>query len=118
MGNVAYKHDSEHMFTLSDMSDRNLLCCIHKKSQDVSKERDYFMGLYVREALRSTVCNAFLWKQKGMAPDQYPARPFMQTITERRQKQDLTEAEKQRAVDQFFAQEKARRVNWRRAHKD
>lgn len=30
---------------------------------------------------------------------------------------ELTEDEKQREVDKFFAQESARRANWRRTHK-
>ena len=87
-----------------------------KKRRQAEDERDYLLGLYVREALRSTVCNAFLWKRKGAAPDQYPAKPFLQDLPDRQKGSRMTEEEKQRAVDLFFAQEKVRRVNWKRAH--
>lgn len=80
----------------------------------VQDERDYIMGIYVREALLSSVCNAFLWKQKGAEFNQYPSKPFMQLMSN---KCELTETEKQQAVDLFFAQEKARRTNWQRTHK-
>ena len=87
-----------------------------KKRRQAEDERDYLLGLYVREALRSTVCNAFLWKRKGSMPDQYPAKPFLQDLPAQQKDRRLTEDEKQRAVDLFFAQEKVRRVNWQRAH--
>ena len=87
-----------------------------KKRRQAEDERDYLLGLYVREALRSTVCNAFLWKRKGAAPDQYPAKPFLRDLPAEQENRRMTEDEKQRAVDLFFAQEKVRRVNWQRAH--
>lgn len=90
----------------------------HREKVRLQDERDYFMGLYVREALRSTVCNSFLWKQKGTAPDQYPDKPFMQMIECQKDAERMSAEEKQRAVDRFFAQEKVRRVNWRRGQRE
>lgn len=65
------------------------------------------MGMYVREALLSSVCNGFFWKNKNDKPDSYPDKPYLQTM-----KQTTIEKE----VDKFFAQEEARRLNWKRTH--
>lgn len=64
-----------------------------KKRRQAEDERDYLLGLYVREALRSTVCNAFLWKRKGSMPDQYPAKPFLQDLPAQQKERRLTEDE-------------------------
>ena len=48
----------------------------------------------------------------------YIESPYLQKIDMQRYNKDsISEDEKQREVDLFFAKEKARRVNWKRAHK-
>lgn len=87
----------------------------HKEKMIMRDEEMWRLGIYVREALKSTVCNGFVWKGKGQQSDEYPQRPFMQS--DNICTQEITEEEKQREVDKFFAQESARRANWRRTHK-
>ena len=78
-------------------------------------EEMWRVGIYIRESLKSTVCNGFVWKGKGQQPDEYPKKPFLQDSTFN--SHQLTEDEKQREVDKFFAKESARRANWKRTHK-
>ena len=78
-------------------------------------EEMWRLGIYIRESLKSTVCNGFVWKGKGQQPDEYPKKPLLQDSAFNNH--ELTEDEKQREVDKFFAQESARRANWRRTHK-
>lgn len=78
-------------------------------------EEMWRLGIYIREALKSTVCNGFVWKEKGEALDEYPREPFMKNGSLDRY--ELSEEEKQREVDKFFAQESVRRANWKRNHK-
>ena len=73
------------------------------------------LGLYIREALKSTVCNGFVWKSKGQQPDKYPNQPFLRS--DNKINCEITEEEKQLEVDKFFAQESARRANWKRTRK-
>lgn len=73
------------------------------------------LGIYIREALKSSVCNNGLWKSKGQALDEYPDKPFLQDASFN--SREPSEEEKQREVDRFFAQESARRANWKRIHK-
>lgn len=93
----------------------NLLIKGHKEKMALLDEEMWRLGIYIREALKSTVCNSFVWKGKGQLPDEYPKEPFMRSSNV--QNQELTEDEKQREVDKFFAQERARRANWKRTHK-
>ena len=65
------------------------------------------MGMYVREALLSSICNGWVWKSKNSKPDEYPSKPYLQTMKATTIQQE---------VDKFFAQEEARRINWRRTH--
>ena len=53
-----------------------------------------------------------LFKGKRTQPNEYPKEPY--PFAESR---FITEDEKQREVDKFFAQESARRANWKRTHK-
>lgn len=49
---------------------------------------------------------------------EYPEKPYMYRIDKKRfDNEYISEDEKQREVDLFFAREKARRVNWKYAHK-
>lgn len=93
----------------------NLMLEGHREKVLQRDEEMWRFGIYIREALKSTVCNGFVWKGKGQEPDEYPKKPFMQDNDF--YNRELTEDEKQREVDRFFAQESARRANWRRTHK-
>lgn len=88
----------------------------YKIEQKMKDQEMWRMGMYVADALYATVCNAFLWKKKGEKPNTYPDKPYSYQDGDNKGNDGLTEEEKQRAVDLFFAQEKARRVNWRRNH--
>lgn len=58
------------------------------------KQRDYefwLQGLYFREAVNSSVGNAFL--EKGAKPFEYPSEPF--SSSEKDKKQELTEEERE-----------------------
>lgn len=87
----------------------------HKEKIILRDDEMWRFGIYIREALKSTVCNGFVWKGKGQQPDEYPKEPFLQSGSIHNQ--EITEDEKQREVDKFFAQESARRANWKRTHK-
>lgn len=87
----------------------------HREKLIMRDEEMWRFGIYIREALKSTVCNGFVWKNKGQAPDEYPKEPFLQNGIIR--SQEPTEDEMQREVDRFFAQESARRANWKRKRK-
>lgn len=77
----------------------------------------WYMGQYVADALSATVCNAFLWKKKGEQPNTYPNSPYLSKTQTVGEHEELTEDEKQKEVDLFFARERARRVNWKRSHR-
>lgn len=73
----------------------------------------HLQGQYIAEAILATVGNMF--SSKSAKLHKYPKKPYEIFGKE---KIELTEEEKQRQVDLFFAQEKARRSNWKRKHKD
>lgn len=71
-------------------------------------------GIYIAQTIMSTIGNSPWFKGKGVPPNEYPKEPlrlFEKNI------RNMTEDEKQREVDKFFAQESARRANWKRTHK-
>lgn len=74
----------------------------------------YFMGAYNKIAFEVVMAHfgAGLGGKKSDA--EYLKEPFMMKFEG---KKVLTEAEKQRQVDLFFAEQEARRINWRRRHK-
>jgi len=69
-------------------------------------------GKYIADSIMATIGNSGWFKAKGTQPNEYPKEPY--PFAESR---FITEDEKQREVDKFFAQESARRANWRRTHK-
>ena len=71
-------------------------------------------GLYIADAIMSTIGNSQWFKGKGVPVNEYPKEPYAIFTNNTA---NITEEEKQREVDKFFAQESARRVNWRRTHK-
>ena len=79
-----------------------------KIDNERSNSMAHLQGRYFADAIASTVCNMF---SKGK-PYEYPKEPYQ--IGEKR---ELTEKEKMKEVDLFFAREEARRKNWQRTHK-
>ena len=73
------------------------------------------MGMYSKIAFEVVMAHfgANLVGKKSDA--EYIKEPFLQQ--HREQNKVLTEEEKQREVDLFFAREKARKINWKRTHK-
>lgn len=78
------------------------------------EEQDYLQyiwwGNYGLFAMRFAVDHCLNGKN---AKTRYIEKPIFSVMNNR----ELTEEEKQREVDKFFAQEEARRINWRRNHK-
>lgn len=66
-------------------------------------------GNYILSAVSVAIDHCF----NKNANSKYIEKPIMQEMNKNT---NMTEEEKQKAVDLFFAQEKARRVNWRRNH--
>lgn len=84
-----------------------------KGHEEKIKEQDYLawlFGQYTLSAVSVAVEHCLAGRR---ASSKYIDRPILQNVP---QNHSMTEEEKQRAVDLFFAQEKARRVNWRRNH--
>ena len=77
------------------------------------KEQDHLAWLFNQYTLSAVSVAVEHCLAGRKANSEYINKPFMQGIN---QSVHTTEEDKQRAVDQFFAQEKARRVNWRRNH--
>ncbi|MFQ9515337.1 MAG: hypothetical protein ACLRZ9_05875 [Eubacterium sp.] len=66
--------------------------------------------MYIKSAVGTAIENCFAERPKS----KYINKPMLQDFEDRNKQ--LTEEEKQREVDLFFAREKARRVNWKRNH--
>ena len=88
----------------------------YKQIRKIIDEEMWLMGQYIMSALDATVCNNSLWKGKNGTPSKYFEKPILSQHEEKKNK-ELTEEEKQKQVDLFFAREKARRVNWKRNQK-
>lgn len=75
----------------------------------------WLMGKYIERAVGVAVEHCLVGRK---AKSQYYDEPLLVSIEEKkRSENELTEEEKQKAVDLFFAREKVRRANWKRAHK-
>lgn len=83
---------------------------MRRKSRD--EEVWSYFGTYGLSAVMTAVEHCLAGRK---AVTKYIAKPNLQDGI--RQNRPLTEEEKMREVDRFFAQEEARRINWRRAHK-
>ena len=84
---------------------------IKKKMED---ENNWEIGLYFYHAAYAATRNAIMNAFGKCGDAKYLGNPLLSDSMA--ESKELSEEEKQRAVDQFFAQEKARRVNWRRSH--
>lgn len=83
---------------------------LKKRIQD---EQAWMQGQYFYIAAYAATHNAIAGAFGKRGNAKYIEKPILQNAEEGKV---LTEEEKQKAVDLFFAQEKARRVNWRRNH--
>ena len=84
---------------------------IKKKMED---EKNWELGLYFYRAAYAATYNAIASASGKRGDAKYLEEPLLSDNSAK--SKVLSEEEKQKAVDQFFAQEKARRVNWRRNH--
>lgn len=92
------------------MTPKELGYCV-KGHQEKIKEQDYLAWLFNQYTL-SAVSVAVERNLAGRkATSKYIEKPMMQFCEEQK---PLTEEEKQKAVDLFFAKENARRINWKR----
>ncbi|MBQ2800462.1 MAG: hypothetical protein IJF03_03640 [Lachnospiraceae bacterium] len=71
-------------------------------------------GMYISNAIMSTIGNSGWFRGKNSEPNEYPKEPFNLFGNNTG---EITEEEKQREVNKFFAQESARRANWKRTHR-
>lgn len=85
------------------------------------KEVDYLlwlMGRYNFEAQMAALAHFGAGLAGKQSQATYIESPYLQNVDAQRFNKDtISEDEKQREVDLFFAKEKARRVNWNRTHK-
>lgn len=90
----------------------------YDKAHQIRVEEENMMlwlnGRYVADAIMATIGNSSWFRGKGSPINQYPKAPYAFT---RKEKQPMTEDEKQMEIDRFFAQETIRRANWKRTHK-
>lgn len=71
----------------------------------------HLQGQYLMEAISSTIENRM--RGKGESIHKYPKEPFK--LNNSLNGKNMSEYEKQRAVDKFFAEQDAMRVNFRRS---
>ena len=84
---------------------------IEQKELDV---QNWSLGLYYYHAACAATHNAIMNAFGKHGDAKYLEMPLLSDRMA--ENKELSDEEKQKAVDQFFAQEKARRVNWRRNH--
>lgn len=86
----------------------------YKIKVKMEDEKNWELGLYFYHAAYAATHNAIMNAFGKRGDAKYLEKPLLSdSIAESK---ELSGEEKQKAVDQFFAQEKARRVNWRRNH--
>jgi hypothetical protein len=54
----------------------------------MQEKKDYemwMMGQYIMQSLQATVCNGFIWRDKGQKPYEYPNTPFTQEKVKKEQ---------------------------------
>ena len=102
--------DLDYFFTLNPHKLKVIeRCYIDNKKEETKKINitSHTIGLYVRDALNSTVINMF--KAKGSAPNKYPEKPYELDFRTEQEKIDDE-------LNAFIkSQEKSRKL-WRKAH--
>ena len=74
-------------------------------------EEAWMNGMYVKNAFEVVMAHFGAGLAGKTSDAKYFEEPLLNDVKEQR---ELTEEEKQREVDKFFARENARRVNWKR----
>ena len=77
--------------------------------EEIQLRKDYemwMMGQYVSQSLMSTVCNGFIWRNKGDKPYEYPNTPFLYEKSKNKEntkpQEELTEEEKKQKTENLF----------------
>lgn len=87
----------------------------YRKAHELKmREMDYLQYMWWGNYGLSAV---FYAVDKSLKGQKSMAEYTRETVLSTQSKTELTEEEKQREVDLFFATENARRINWRRNHK-
>ena len=76
-------------------------------------KENWFLGFYFYRASYAATKNAIMNSFGKKCDEKYIDKPL---LSDEMLNGKMTEEEKQKEVDKFFAQEKARRVNWKRNH--
>jgi hypothetical protein len=66
-----------------------------------TEKQDYLnwlLGRYVMSALDASVCNSWLWRNKGDTPHKYINKPFLVQMEEKEEENTYKEAKEQIAV--------------------
>lgn len=77
----------------------------HNEQKKIQDEFAWYLGLYIKSAIVSSF-------SKGV---NYCEKPMMKDF--QLENGELTEEEKKKEVDMFFARNKIARMNWKRNHK-
>ncbi|MBQ0111771.1 MAG: hypothetical protein KBT03_01455 [Bacteroidales bacterium] len=83
----------------------NIYMDAEKLKQKRTDEEQFVLGMYIREALLSTVCNSFIYKKKTDTPNKYPSQPFSYGIEENTTSDDytnLTDEDKKKKTEDLF----------------
>lgn len=84
---------------------------LFKGHEEKIREQDYLAWLFGQYTLSAVLVAVEHCLAGHKAKAKYMEKPILQEADANKQ---LTEEEKQREVDLFFAKEKVRRINWRR----
>lgn len=64
------------------------------------------MGIYIMHSLESTVCNGFVWRNKGSEPHKYPNMPLYEEKIKEEENTEknkaLTDDEKKQKTENLF----------------
>lgn len=95
------------------------LKAFYKAEEMRERQRDYnnyMLGIYMMNALKSTVLNNSFWIGKNGTPYEYPKKPLLSEYgLSEEEKNRIQEDEKQKALDKWLAEQDAMRVNFRRS---
>lgn len=89
----------------------NIYSLAHKKRMKEKNAEMHLQGIYMRDAILSTICNAF--QGKGAKPYEYPKEPY-----DFSPETELTEQEKDEQIEMLFASLSMMKSNFDKNHKD
>ena len=74
--------------------------------QEKKDHEMWMMGQYIMQSLQATVCNGFIWRNKGSEPYKYPNTPFLyekfKNEKDTKPQKELTEEEKKQKTENLF----------------